>query len=388
MTTMSPKNRMLAAITGRVPDRLPVTTHHVMPYFLKKYMRNISNDEFFKYFGLDPIVWTAPYRPDIDKGEYSDPKQSDAGFLDNRRIFSDSWRIEEEVLKDPVYHTVRYTVHTPGGSLSTVLQSNEYTTWVVEHLVKDKKDIEIIEKYVTHPLIDVDMVNTVADRYGDNALIRSHICCFDIFGQPGCWQDASCLFGDEKLIMETYDDPEWVKEFLEILKRRKMTFIKSLKGAKFDLLELGGGSASTTVISPLIFNEFVAPYDSELISEAHHSGQRIVYHTCGGMMPILEDIADMKPDAMETFTPPAMGGDTDLAEAKRRIGERVCMIGGFDQYNFFRNSTPEQTRDEVRRCFEQAGSGGRYILSPSDHFFDADIELIKAFADEATRCFY
>ena len=31
-------------------------------------------------------------------------------------------------------------------------------------------------------------------------------------------------------------------------------------------------------------------------------------------MPILSNIAAMKPDAMETFTPPGMGGNVDLAE--------------------------------------------------------------------------
>ena len=71
-------------------------------------------------------------------------------------------------------------------------------------------------------------------------------------------------------------------------------------------------------------------------------------------MPILEDIADMGPDAMETFTPVGMGGDIDLAEAKRRIGNRVCMIGGFDQGLFFERSTPEETRRAVRTCFEEA----------------------------------
>jgi uroporphyrinogen-III decarboxylase len=97
----------------------------------------------------------------------------------------------------------------------------------------------------------------------------------------------------------------------------------------------GTSAASTTVISPKLFEKFVAPYDSLLIALAHEAGQRIAYHTCGGMMPILEQIAGMGPDAMETFTPPDMGGDVDLAEAKRRIGDKVCMIGGFDQFHFF-----------------------------------------------------
>jgi hypothetical protein len=42
----------------------------------------------------------------------------------------------------------------------------------------------------------------------------------------------------------------------------------------------------------------------------------------------------------------------------------------------------------VRRLFDEAGRRGGYILAPSDHFFDADDELIRAFADEARSCAY
>jgi len=385
---MTSKQRMLAAIERKVPDRLPVTTHHIMQYFLDTYLNGASRDEFWDFFDLDPIVWTLTYKPDVSKGDYYDPNQGELGFLEGRRISSDNWRIESEKISDPQYETVRYNFFTPAKTLTMVTQSNPHTTWISEPLVKEKSDIDIIASYVTEPLCDVDAVNRVAEQWGERGLVRGHICCFDIYGQPGCWQDACCLYGTENMIMAVYDDPQWVHSFLKILQRRKITFIKSLKGAKYDILELGGGDASTTVISPKIFNEFVAPYDSVLIRLAHEAGQRIVYHTCGGMMPILEDIAAMQPDAMETFTPSAMGGDADLAEAKQRIGDRVCMIGGFDQYHFFKDCTPEQTRAEVRRCFEAAGKDGGYILAPSDHFFDADVELIKAFADEAKKCVY
>lgn len=389
MAEMTPKQRMVTALKGGKPDRLPVTTHHVQGYFLDKYLGGMDYRDFFDDFGFDPIRWVVPYKADASQGEYYDPTQTTVHPLDlTHRVVSDEWRIEQEPIPNQEYRTTRYSFVTPGGNLSMVLQGNEYTDWVVEPLIKQPRDIDLIAQYVTHPKCDVEKVNAVADEAGEGALIRGHITYFDVYGQPGCWQDAVELVGTEALILATYDDPDWVHDLITILQDRKKTFIRSLEGARYDVLELGGGAASSTVISPKIFDEFVAPYDAELIELAHSVGQRIVYHTCGGMMPFLERLAAMNPDAMETFTPPDMGGDMRLAEAKQRIGDRVCMIGGFDQFHFFTGCTPEQTRAEVRRCFEAAGDGGGYILCPSDHFFDAEPELLRAFVDEAKQCRY
>jgi uroporphyrinogen decarboxylase len=384
---MNPKERFIAALRRKKTDRLPFTTHHLMPSFLQHYTNGMSNQEFFEYFGIDPINWVIAYTCSKERGEYFDPYHTQIGFLEARRVISDNWRVQVEML-DEHEKTTRFSIITPAKTLSHVLQSNEHTTWQRDFLIRKKSDIELLAKYMTFPRCDVAEINRTAEEYGNRGLIRGHIMAFEGFGQPGCWQDAACLYGTQELIMATFEDPQWVHTFLKILQDRKKEYIKSLQGAKYDLLELGGGDASTTVISPDIFNEFVAPYDAQLIELAHQAGQRIVYHTCGGMMPILEDVAAMKPDAMETFTPVGMGGDVNLAKAKLCIGDKVCMIGGFDQFHFFTGCTEEDTRNEVRRCFEAAGKNGGYILSPSDHFFEADLNLIRAFADEAGKCYY
>jgi len=385
---MNSKQRFLNALSRKKTDRLPVTTHHLMPSFLKKYMKGVSDQEFFDYFGLDPVKWIIAHTYDASKGEYFDPVQNEIGFLEARRICTDNWRFASEDINGLAYTTWRLNIVTPDKTLSMILQSDEHTTWLNEHVIKKKSDIDILAKYMPAPKCDIDAINKASDEFGERGLIRGHIPCFDGFGQPGCWQDAACMYGIENLIMASFMDPQWVHAFLKLLQTRKMAFIESLKGARYDILELGGGDASTTVISPDIFNEFVAPYDAPLIEAAHKAEQKISYHTCGGMMPILEDIASMKPDAMETFSPPALGGDTVLAEAKKRIGDKVCMIGAFDQFHFFTGCSEQSTRNEVRRCFEAAGADGGFILSPSDHFFEADLKLIKAFADEAKQCIY
>ncbi|MHB9030930.1 MAG: uroporphyrinogen decarboxylase family protein, partial [Candidatus Latescibacterota bacterium] len=316
---MTHRERLLAALERRIPDHLPATTHHVMPYFLRKYLDGMTADTFFQYTGLDAIRWVVGHCPDESRGDYFDSRQGEIGFLEARRVSSGHWRVMPELLKtEGDRHTVRYRFVTPQKTLAMTLQSNSQTSWVTERLVKERGDIDIIGKHVTKPLCDTAVVNSQAQDIGSRGIIRGHIPCFDIFGQPGCWQDACCLAGTQEMIYATYDDPGWVHAFLSILRDRKLAWVRSLRHARYDLLELGGGSASSTVISPHLFETFVAPYDSAIIAAAHEMKQRIVYHTCGGMMPLLEMIADMGPDAMETFTPPGMGGDACLREAKRR----------------------------------------------------------------------
>jgi hypothetical protein len=380
---MTPRDRLLTALARGVPDRLPATTHHLMPPFLQA-LGGISESDFFERYGLDAIQWTTPIQP--ASGFQTDPGFRDA--LESWSHVSDSWRVDRMDLPGVDFRTVRYTVATPRKTLSMVLQDDGRTTWVAERLLKEKPDIEVISAYAPVPLCRPPAVAGARAALGDRGIVRGAVPGFPLYGQPGCWQDAAVLFGIQELILETYEDPAWVRALLGVLRDRKLAFVRSTAGAPFDLLELGGGDASSTVISPAIFDRFVAPFDAPVIEAAHAAGQRIVYHTCGGMMPLLERIAAMAPDAMETFTPREMGGDTRLGAAKARIGSRVCMIGGFDQFHYFTGCAPQDTRRAVREAFEQAGPGGGFILAPSDHFFEADDALLRAFAEEARSCLY
>jgi uroporphyrinogen decarboxylase len=366
--TLTPRGRLLAALDRRVPDRLPATTHHLMPSFLSQH--GFSGDlEFFDRFGLDAIVWITPLRTPLEPG-------------------GPGWRLEREDVPDPDYRTTRCRFATSRGTLSMLIQDDGRTTWVRERLLKDKRDIDILESIALTPDCDVARVQSAAASLGERGIVRGAVPGFPVYGQPGCWQDAAVLFGIEPLILATFSDPDWVEALLAIVQRPKLHFLRSARGAPFDVIELGGGDASSTVISPPIFDRFVAPFDAPLVDAAHDAGLRIVYHTCGGMMPFLERIAGMGPDAMETFTPAGMGGDARMAEAKARLASRVCLVGGFDQINGFKGCSPTDTRSAVRRLFDVAGRGGGYILAPSDHFFEADLELLDAFADEARQCTY
>ena len=125
-------------------------------------------------------------------------------------------------------------------------------------MIKEKRQIDLIAKYAPAPACDVEQINLKAEALGDRGILRGAVPGFEVYGQPGCWQDAAVLYGIVELITATYEDSVWVRELLEILKLRKLSSIASMEGARLDLIELGGGDASSTVISPKIFDEFVA----------------------------------------------------------------------------------------------------------------------------------
>lgn len=93
-------------------------------------------------------------------------------------------------------------------------------------------------------------------------------------------------------------------------------------------------------------------------------------------------------DASETLAPTTIGGNQEPWEFKRKVGNRLALIGGVDQFNVLTTGPPEKIREAVHTLFERVGQEGGYICAASDHFFDAPLENIQAMADAAKECVY
>jgi hypothetical protein len=161
-----------------------------------------------------------------------------------------------------------------------------------------------------------------------------------------------------------------------------------MKGARFDLVETGGGAASSTLISPALHRDFCVPYDRKLHDALHNLGFTVVYHTCGGTKGIEELIVANGCDASETLAPKSIGGNQEPWEFKEKIAGRLALIGGLDQFNVLTTGTKGEIRAMVFKLFEKVGGQGGYILSASDHFFDTPPENLRVYAEAARECRY
>jgi len=373
---MTPKQRMMAALHREKPDRLPVTIHQWQQYHLDTYMNGMDALEAFGATGMDASIQYFEamgqfWIPDAEKHVLETPQ----------------WRDEVTVVDPhPLHKIVHHRIVTPEGVLTYKTGANPTTTWITEYLIKRHEDVDLIEKHMPVARLDHEAIRREYDRIGEAGILRGFV-----WGdQAGCWQHACCLMEVQALILETFENPDWVHRLLKILLDKKLRFIdQSLRGAKFDLIETGGGAASDTVISPKLHREFCLPYDRALHRALHDAGHLATYHTCGGMMNLLDLIVANETDASETLTPPGCGGNiTKPAKVREAYAGRVAMIGGMDQFHVLTHGTPEQIRAEVHRLFAGFGRDGGYVLSASDHFFDTPPENLRVFARAARECAY
>jgi uroporphyrinogen-III decarboxylase len=370
---MTSKERMLIALNREKPDRLPVTVHQWQSYHLHKYLAGISDLEAFEKFGLDAQIQHL--------GEVG---QTQDGTATSKTSTKD-WQVMAQVISDsPDKRLVDYTITTPEGRLTFQTEGNQKTTWISGYLVKQDEDIELIRKYLPVPKLNKKVVNELYDRVGERGILRGFV-----WGeQAGCWQHACCLMDVHNLILCCFDKPDWVHRFLGILLEKKLQFIESMKGARFDLIEAGGGAASSTLISPNLHQEFCLPYDRKLHDALHNLGFKLAYHTCGGTLGIEEMIVANGCDVSETLAPKSIGGNQEPWEFAAKIRGRLSLIGGLDQCSVLTDGTKEEIRSKVHELFEKVGRNGGYICSLSDHFFETPLENIQAYADAARECVY
>jgi hypothetical protein len=371
---MTSKERMMCAINQETPDRLPVTVHQWQGYHLETYLDGITPLEAFRRFRMDAAVQY-----------FADMGQFWLVGADFSKFSTREWADEVQVVSDDpdnrVYH---HTIRTPGGALTYKTAGDRKTTWITEYLIKRDEDVDLIRKYMPVPTLDLRPLEKVYDEVGESGIVRGFV-----WGdQAGCWQHAACLMDVMELIFRTYDKPGWVHELLGILLEKKLRFVEGMKGAKFDLVETGGGAASSTVVSPAIHRDFCLPYDRKLHEALHSQGFKVSYHTCGGTVGIEELIVQNGADASETLAPPSIGGNQEPWDLKQKIGDRLCLIGGMDQHSVLTRGSEAEIRAAVRRLFERVGGGGGYILSCADHFFETPVANLAAYADAARECVY
>lgn len=379
---MKTAERTRIAFQRGVPDRVPVHCWLGLPMVHKLKPSDATMMDMFELWiddpmsmvqmqrdlGLDPMITT--YSQHIGEHEIW-PR-----MLFPRPLVTDTWEEEITLIEQGEGYKVHgHTIRTPDGDLDYSYRTElGFGTSCHDFLLKgDEPEAKLpaLHHFPSAELYDMTILRSMTEKVGDEAWWLHHVI--------GPWDMAAEIRGLVDLSMDIYDRPQFVHDLMRFCTDWLKPFYHRLGETGVHSVSMNETWTGVGVAREH-FVEFMKPYEKECVDAAHEAGYMVSFHNCGRATILLEDIADTGPDAIETLTSDRSSGDVDLADAKRRIGDRVCLFGGFNEH-LLHEQNADAVREEVARCLDAAMEGGGYVLRSTGQIFDAKPGLIEVMCE-------
>jgi len=196
----------------------------------------------------------------------------------------------------------------------------------------------------------------VARFKGKRAIIFRHRAAF-------MW--AVFLRGFENILMDFLLDPEFAHELMDKVLAASLPVARNAIRAGADAIVIADDYAgnSRPFFSPEIAREFVIPRLKLMVDAIHEEGGKVIKHSDGNLMPILDQIVTAGVDALNPIE--TLAG-MDIGEIKRKYGNRIALIGNIDCGHLLSHGTMGEVDAAVKDCLAEAATGGGFILSSSN----------------------
>jgi len=377
MREMTSRERLLAAYAHEPVDRVPCSPR--IGAWMRDYYGTVTLEthlDLADKFCYDPHVATGVFQ-----------HVSGLGFSEAYDLPEVQYRFEER--EERGYRVVRRVFHTPEGTLtdetrfppagdrSYGIAPNPVRT---EYLVKSPDDVKALRHLITDKTrADFSSFRNTEKRYGERALVMLNVL-------SSLCHRAGDAYPMQKLMIALYDDRAFFDELLDMYQRDMMQEVRTSldQGVRHFLANWYYNSISAGW-SPKIWEEVFAPQLAEMTAAVHEAGGTVNFYDDGKCMPIIDLLAECGIDVLQTLTPPPVG-DVDLAEVKRRIGDRVCLMGHVDLIYVIQRGTPELIDQTVKQAVEIAAPGSGFILGTSDSIRDGTpFENVRAYFEAARK---
>jgi uroporphyrinogen decarboxylase len=328
---MKPRERVLAALQHREPDRVP--------------RFEIWIDALLNELGQsDPISAYANLGQDCVMMPALNPPHSNAW-----RNGVDEWG---RVWRDGMY---------------------------VEGMVDTEADLEKYTPPLTYveQLWDSDRVQKVRRAYPDHCLIYgTHI---------GPFTAGFMAMGFERFFLRLVEDPDFVHRLLEARTEWCIALYQKAVSLGAEVLVLGddAGHSEGPIISPHMWREFVLPYHRKIVDSLDVP---VIWHSDGNVEALLPMAIEAGFTGFHSLEPAA---GMDLARIKRAFGRHLVLIGNVD-VRVLCEPDLDAVRREVDRCIEQGAPGGGYMIATCNSIFEGmnPVAVTEMFRYEGEVGFY
>lgn len=194
----------------------------------------------------------------------------------------------------------------------------------------------------------------------------------------------SRMVGTERFLMAMVEDPEWCVDIFNTLLDLGLALLDMVweRGYRWDVFRWPDdmGYKGKMFFSPAMYRELLKPVHKRAVEWAHAKGTLASIHSCGNIMPIVGDLAEI---GIDCLNPIEVKAGMDPVELKREFGGRMVLHGGT-------NAAVWHDRDaavaEIESIVPKLKPGGGYIFA-SDHSIPSSVSLetFRAIVDAYKR---
>lgn len=201
------------------------------------------------------------------------------------------------------------------------------------------------------------------ERYGDR--FRVFQIGFSLF------ERAWTLRGMERLMMDFYDQPQFVHELLRAIADYNIAQVRKALEYEIDAVYFGDdwGQQHGLLMGPRIWHEFIYPQLRRMYGVVREAGKFVMIHSCGDVDELFDDLVAAGVHCFNPFQPEVM----DINSLLVRYRGRLAFHGGLSTQRTLPLGTVEDVQTETRRLLKLGAEGG-YIFAPA-HDVEGDVPL-------------
>jgi uroporphyrinogen decarboxylase len=182
------------------------------------------------------------------------------------------------------------------------------------------------------------------------------------------------MIGLKELLLYMYKKPSFVKDVLKKNYEFSLEIGKAYLDAGAEIILIGDDIADKhgPFMTPKLYEEFVYPYSKSLVQALKKRGAKVILHTDGYIMPIIDYILDLGIDALHPLEPTA---GMNIAEFKQKYGDTIAVVGGVDVATLLPFGSEEDVEKSIIEVIKKVSPGGGHILASTNslHSYVPDI---------------
>lgn len=205
-------------------------------------------------------------------------------------------------------------------------------------------------------------------------------------GSMACtiWEGAWYIRSMEDLMTDMMMDDERATVLLDMVMTHEMERITLYAQAGCDIVQLGDdiGMQQTIMMSVDLWRQWLKPRLKQVIDAGRAINPKLLifYHTCGYVIPFLDELIEVGVDILNPVQPECM----DFADVHRLTGDRLSYWGTIGTQQVLPFGTPEEVRESVTRNLRICGAQGGILVCPT-HVVEPEVpwENLVAMRDAA-----